>query len=593
MRSPANVTLKSSTCGIIWKAILALVACVLALGMLAAPVRADMFRVTSTKDSGAGSLREAINAASGNGQSDTITFDLPNKSVITLTSGQLVVADDAQGPDLIIKGPGADNLSVSGNNSDRVFLIKNAQASIVGLTIKDGNIFGSAPEGNGGGIFNDGGTLTLVRSAVSGNNVYTNPSSRRPHGGGGIFNDRGTLALIRSTVSGNYVDDPVSAGFGGGGGIFNHYGTLTLTSSTVSGNSSPVYSSGGGIYSETTSVSNATPNPSSRTTITNSTISGNTTVVDGGGVMNRRGLTVIENSTITNNTSSLGGGVATHGYSSDRTDVRATIISDVAFTGDVDLTGLPSNTFQSRGSNLIGGGNATAAFDQLGDQVGVENPGLGPLQDNGGPTQTHAVLAGSPALDAVQTSGVTAAATAEPCGVQQDQRAVSRPQDADNNGSAICDIGSFEKRFTPPPTPVPPAPKPPVTNPKPPKNPGACTIKGTRRDDVLRGTPKRDVICGLGGNDVMRGLGGNDLIKGGAGHDVIYGNKGNDRLLGQRGNDTLFGGRGRDVLLGGPGKNALIGGKGKDVERGGVTPSKNKKQTKNIINNVFNQVGMR
>lgn len=133
-------------------------------------------------------------------------------------------------------------------------------------------------------------------------------------------------------------------------------------------------------------------------------------------------------------------------------------------------------------------------------------------------------------------------------------------------------------------------------NPKP-KNPNACTIKGTPGNDILRGTNKRDVICGFGGNDVIKGLGGNDLIKGGPGNDVLYGNNGNDRLLGQGGNDVLLGGSGRDVLLGGSGRNVLIGGPGKDVERGGISPEKAgaqaKKQANDLVNSVFRQVGLR
>lgn len=149
---------------------------------------------------------------------------------------------------------------------------------------------------------------------------------------------------------------------------------------------------------------------------------------------------------------------------------------------------------------------------------------------------------------------------------------------------AVCAALADEK-------PKPPAPKPPA--PKPPKNPNACTIKGNGGNNILQGTAKRDVICGFGGNDIIRGLGGNDRILGGGGNDILYGGAGRDRLLGQRGNDALFGGNGRDVLLGGPGKNALLGGPGRDVEKGGVTPSKSAKQTKKLINNIFNQVGLR
>ncbi|HJR92732.1 MAG TPA: hypothetical protein VJ938_09860 [Acidimicrobiia bacterium] len=83
-----------------------------------------------------------------------------------------------------------------------------------------------------------------------------------------------------------------------------------------------------------------------------------------------------------------------------------------------------------------------------------------------------------------------------------------------------------------------------------------CTIKGNRRDNVLRGTPGRDVICGGGGDDTIRGRGGNDRIFGGSGNDNMRGNRGRDVLKGGRGNDRLNGGRGRDRCRGGRGKDS-------------------------------------
>ena len=129
-----------------------------------------------------------------------------------------------------------------------------------------------------------------------------------------------------------------------------------------------------------------------------------------------------------------GSGAASVGSAITRTEVLSTIISANPGT-DVDV-GQPNNTFVSKGYNLIGTGNATGAFNQTGDQVGVTDPRLGPLADNGGPTHTHALLTdspASPAIDAIpqETNG---------CGTTftEDQRGVSRPQ-----GSA-CDIGAYE-----------------------------------------------------------------------------------------------------------------------------------------------------
>ena len=262
-------------------------------------------------------------------------------------------------------------------------------------------------------IFSVSGDTTVVTISgmtISGGNVSLGNS------GGGISNAGGTLTITSSTISGN------SAG-NDGGGIFNNGGTLTITSSTISGNSARA----GGVFSDTDLSG------TSKTTITNSTISGNTATVRGGGYFNFDGLSVIEHSTITNNTApnGTGSGAASVGSTLTRTEVLSTIISANPGT-DVDA-GNTNNTFVSNGYNLIGTGNATGAFNQTGDQVGMMDPKLDLLADNGGPTQTHALLTGSPAINAIPqgTNG---------CGTTftEDQRRMSRPQ-----GSA-CDVGSFE-----------------------------------------------------------------------------------------------------------------------------------------------------
>jgi hypothetical protein len=162
--------------------------------------------------------------------------------------------------------------------------------------------------------------------------------------------------------------------------------------------------------------------------------------VSGGGVYNDDGLSVIEFSTITNNTAPDGEGSGVASWGDDptitRTDVLSTIISANTNT-DVDFVNDTTNTFVSNGYNLIGSGNATGAFNQTGDQTGVTDPGLGALDDNGGPTQTHALLTGSPAID----KGPPSTSCPPP---DTDQRGVSRPQDGDADATPVCDIGSFE-----------------------------------------------------------------------------------------------------------------------------------------------------
>ncbi|MGF1471310.1 MAG: choice-of-anchor Q domain-containing protein [Rubrobacteraceae bacterium] len=389
-----------------------------ALVVLAAgPARAADFAVTSTDDSGSGSLRAAINEANGNDESDTITFDLPSNSTIVLTSGSLIIENDVAGLDVTIEGPGPDQLSVDGNDSFGVFTIRSAEANISGLRITGGST------DTGGGIFNDRGTLRLNNSTVEGNTAA---------GGGGIGNT-GTMTVNNCTVDGN-------AAVILGGGIANLEGKLTLNKSTVSNNTA--FSNGGGIYSFTTEVTNLDPEPSEKTIITNSTVSGNSTNSQGGGVSNFRGLTIIEYTTITDNTAPEfnGSGVQTSGDSSTRTEVGSSIIA-ANTSSDVDYRDFPpQNPFFSLGYNVIGDGEGEDAFDGPNDITGVDDPGLGPLANNGGPTQTHALQSGSPALNRV--------AQGECPPPNTDQRGVSRPQ------GPRCDSGSFEKEVSPPPPPA-------------------------------------------------------------------------------------------------------------------------------------------
>ncbi|MEW6210746.1 MAG: hypothetical protein AB1631_20445, partial [Acidobacteriota bacterium] len=182
------------------------------------------FTVTNLNDSGAGSLRQAITDANAMMGADTIDFQAGLTGTITLTTGQLPTITQ----DLTITGPGANVLTVSGNNASRVFEIASGVTVMISdLTISNGSVSGLD---NGGGIRNSG-ALTLTNSTLSGN------STSDVSVGGGIFNDSfGTLTIQNSTLSGN------SAGFDGGG-IFN-LGTLTIQNSTLSNNSAL---DGGGI----------------------------------------------------------------------------------------------------------------------------------------------------------------------------------------------------------------------------------------------------------------------------------------------------------------------------------------------------------
>jgi CSLREA domain-containing protein len=220
--------------------------------------------------------------------------------------------------------------------------------------------------------------------------------------GGGIVNS-GTLTLADSEVSGNSA-----SGFGGG--IENLEGTVTLANSTVSGNTSGY---GGGIDGYLGAV-----------TLTNSTVSDNSANSDGGGIYSESAALTLTNSTVSGNSAGFGGGGI--GNLESAVTLTNSIVAN-SVSGD-DCNG----TITSNGHNLDSDG--TCSLTGPGDLSGV-NALLGALMDNGGPTQTHALSPGSPAIDAGAVCPTT------------DQRGFSRPLDGDGDGTPICDIGAYEAPF--------------------------------------------------------------------------------------------------------------------------------------------------
>jgi hypothetical protein len=277
------------------------------------------------------------------------------------------------------------NSTLSGNSAaDDGGGIDNAYGGV--LTVSNSTLFGNSAS-YGGGIDNNSGSLTVSNSTLSGNSAY---------GGGGIDNLGGTLTVSNSTLSGN------SANNGDGGGIFNGYnyyfGTVTVSNSTLSGNSAAYF--GGGI-------STASPRP---VTLTNVSVTANRANTSGGGLyvyIYGRGP-VLHNTLIAGNFRDATG--------MNRDDVYGSLDpSDNNLIGDgTGMTGLRNGV----NGNLVG--STDNPIDPL----------LGPLDENGGPTRTHALLSGSPAIDA----GNNAYAT------DWDQRGPGYPRIV--NG--IIDIGAFE-----------------------------------------------------------------------------------------------------------------------------------------------------
>ncbi|MDE5113294.1 MAG: right-handed parallel beta-helix repeat-containing protein, partial [Trichodesmium sp. St15_bin1_1] len=381
------------------------------------------------------SLREAINFA---GTGDTITFaDNIDGGTINLTNGELVIDKN-----LTIDGNETNRVTINAQGNSRVFNINDSnnfirqQVGIDGVVITGGNASGSGPnQSDGGGIFTNE-ALTLSNSIVTGNTAIGGVAD-----GGGIYvNSIGSANITNTTISNNTATDD-------GGGVFG-FGTTNITNSTINNNvASAATGDGGGVYIV------------GDTNITNSTISGNIANSEGGGVYVKAGSrpdATITNTTITNNQAPVGKGSGLAAFGSiQNTTVTSSIIAGNVNSDVDELTG-GSNAIQSGGNNLIGTGNATTKFNVTTDITGVTNPGLEPLVDNGGPTQTHALQVGSIAIDAGSNSQ----------GLTTDQRGAGF-QRVIGNG---IDIGAFEF--------VDPIPTQPPTS-----TPTPNTIFGTAGDD--------------------------------------------------------------------------------------------------------------
>lgn len=365
-----------------------------------------------------------VNGVKGNDNNDCKSPEhacqtISNAISLTLPGDSIVVAPATYHESLYIPynlnilGSGAKTTIVDGGGVNSQVIVVGSeprvQVTVSQLTVRNG-----AGEEDGGGIYNCFGTLTIRDSIITGNRIrsgggsfgygagiYNCPSStltlinttisdNSALVGGAICNG-GTLTIINSTFSGNVARQHR-------GGAIGNYGLLTVTNSTFNGNSSGSGGMAGGILNGGLFQSNGT------IAINNSTLSGNIAHDGrGGGIFNVKGSTVVlQNSIVANNT----GG-----------DCRGTITSD--------------------GYNLSS--DDSCAFNGPGD-LNTTEPLLGTLQNNGGPTQTMALLPGSPAIDSGNPSGCRDSNGEL---LLTDQRGKPRPDKEDTGG---CDRGAYERQ---------------------------------------------------------------------------------------------------------------------------------------------------
>ena len=401
--------------------------------------RAATITVTSSADTGSGTLRAALAAA---GNNDVINFALVSPATITLTTGELLVTAN-----VTITGPGASNLTVSANNGSRIFHVGPGNiAAISGLTISDGFVNAG---GVGAGIYLDNATLTLTNCALRNNHA----SGGTTGAGAGIYSAQSQLTMIGCTLDGNVAT-------GNGGGIYNTGSTLQIDRSTIIGNSAL---NGGGVYSAAGTVTvtksligmnaathgggiaNIGSTGAAGLTVTNCTFASNTVSgasATGSQIHNARQLastsaTISSCTLLSNNVAPTfaGGGVynenggsVTLGNTIIQTSLQEHSIVSVGATSSV--TSLGYNLSFDNGNGFLSGSN---------DQINT-NPlldiGTGP-RDNGGPTFTIALQANSPAIDKGKMFTAISDQRSEP-------RPFNDPNIPNAAGGDGSDIGAYE-----------------------------------------------------------------------------------------------------------------------------------------------------
>jgi uncharacterized repeat protein (TIGR01451 family)/CSLREA domain-containing protein len=451
-----------------------LIAALVVVLVLPATASADVFTVTKTDDDvncvpGNCSLRGAISAANGNPGADTI--NVPAGHYQLTQTGDDDTGDQGDldiNEEVTINGSGATGTIVDAGNDqgsaslfDRVFDVQPLGGPPFSATIRDLTIRGG-DSSEGGGVRN-AADLTLQRVIVrnnlgfsGGGIAHTNEETflhlldstvTENNGvfGGGVAQEASApegdtnagILIDRTTISGNRVGTGGEGDPDGGGIAVNGSGVVEVRNSTVTANAAEGLlgdASGGGAYVN-----------AGRLTVTNSTISDNHVVSGyGGGIANTDGDLTLLNATVTGNSAeegeterrSFGAAAVTDPGNPSQPGGNIDSFGDTTvFKNTIVSAGSPQNcrgrfntVFTSNGHNLDS--QNSCGFDQSSDLTATD-PLLGNLASNGGPTQTHALLKGSPALDSADNAACPSA----------DQRGVTRPQPA----GGTCDRGAFER----------------------------------------------------------------------------------------------------------------------------------------------------
>ncbi len=425
--------------------------------------RAATVTATNTNDSGAGSLRAAVAAA---GSGDTINFSV--SGTIALTTGAISLSKN-----LTIDGTG-QSVAVDGSNASGVFSVgsgatvflrnltishgaatgTNGGAIVVGagstLTVDTCTLSASTTNGSGGALANFG-TTTFTNATISGNftsaggggAVYnagtmtvsgtTVVNNSAPNDGGAFLNDStGTLTIANSAFSGNSANAN-----GGGGGALANVGAATITGSTFSGNSAVGY--GGAIRADASGAPGF-----GKLDVVNSTFAGNVSNGSAGGgaiASVNAGAVRLFNVTVASNSAtgtSFGGGLYVGGGTTLQSQ-NSILSGNAAPAGNgQDCIG----TISSQGYNLVSNLEACTISGTTTGNVTGSAASLGALANNGGPTQTMVLNAGSPAIDAGNPAGCV---DQNGAALTVDQRGFTRP----SNGR--CDMGAFEVQVAAPP----------------------------------------------------------------------------------------------------------------------------------------------